>query len=56
MLPGQIDEKGLEMIRNMRNAGTVINFHIFVGLASAIVLANVRALFERKWGIVSSKH
>ena len=46
MLPGQIDEKALEMIRNMRNTGAVINFHIVVGLASVIVLANVRTLLK----------
>ena len=38
MLPAEIDEKVLEMIRNMRNAEAVINFHIVVGLATGIVL------------------
>ena len=46
MLPGQIDEKALEVIRIMRNAGMVINFHLVVGLATAIVLANVRTLLK----------
>ena len=46
MLPAEIDEKVLEMIRNIRNAGVVINFHTVIGLATGIVLANDRIFNE----------
>ena len=46
MPPAEIDEKVLEMIRNMRNAVSVINFHTVVGLATGIVLANDRTLLK----------
>ena len=46
MLPAEIGEKVLEMIRNMRNAGAVINFHTVVGLATGIVPANDRTLLK----------
>ena len=42
MRPAEIDEKVLEMIRNMRNAGVVINFHTAARLATGIVLVNDR--------------
>ena len=42
MLPAAIDEKVLEMIRNMRNVGVVINFHTAACLATGIVLVNDR--------------
>ena len=44
ILPAEIDEKILEMICNMCNAGAVINFHTVVGFATGIVLANDRIL------------
>ena len=43
MLPAEIGEKVLEMIRNMRNAGVVINFYTAARLATGIVLVNDRA-------------
>ena len=43
MLPADIGEKVLEMIRNMRNAGVVINFYTAARLATGIVLVNDRA-------------
>ena len=46
MLPVEINEKVSEMIRDMRNAGAVINFHTVVGLATGIVLANSRIYTE----------
>ena len=46
MLPAEINEKVSEMIRDMRNAGAVINFHTVVGLATGIVLANSRIYTE----------
>ena len=52
MLPVEIDEKVLKMIRNMRNAGVVINFHIVVGFAAGIVLANDRTLLKDNGGTV----
>ena len=50
LLPAEIDEKVLKMIRNIRDAGAVINFHTVVGLATGIVLANDRTLLKKKWG------
>ena len=50
MLPAEIDEKVLKMIRNMRDAGAVINFHTVVGLATGIVLANDRTLLKKNGG------
>ena len=38
------------MIRNMRDAGAVINFHTVVGLATGIVLANDRTLLKKNGG------
>ena len=52
MLPAEIDEKVLEMIRNMRNAGAVINFHTVIGFATGIVLANDRTLLKENGGTV----
>ena len=52
MLSVEIDEKVLKMIRNMRNAGVVINFHIVVGFAAGIVLANDRTLLKENGGTV----
>ena len=49
MLPAEIDEKVLEMIRNMRNVGAVTNFHTVIVLATGIVLTNDNP-FEREWG------
>ena len=46
MLPAEIDEKVLEMIRNMRNTAVVIKFHTVVGLATDIFLANDRTLLK----------
>ena len=46
MLPAEIDEKVLQMISNMRNAGAVINFHTVVYLATDIVLAKDRTLLK----------
>ena len=54
MLPAEIDEKVLEMIRNMRNAGAVINYHTVVGLATGIVLANDRTLLKRMGVLLNS--
>ena len=47
MPPAEIDEKVLEMIRNMRNAVSVINFRTVVGLATGIILANDRTLLKK---------
>ena len=52
MLPAEIDEKVLEMIRNMRNARVVINFHTVVGFATGIVLANDTTLLKENGGTV----
>ena len=52
MLPAEIDEKVLEMIRNMRNARAVISFHTVVGFATGIVLANDRTLLKENGGTV----
>ena len=52
MLLAEIDEKVLEMIRNMCNAGAVINFHTVVGLATSTVLANGRTLLKENGGTV----
>ena len=50
MLPAQIYEKVLEIIRNMGNAGAVTNFHTVVALATCIVLANDRTLLKENGG------
>ena len=52
MLPAEIDEKVLEIIRNMRNAGGVINFHTVVGWATGIFLASDRILLKENGGTV----
>ena len=52
MVPAEIDEKVLEMIRNMCNAGVVINFHTVVGLATGVVLTNYRTLLKENGGTV----
>ena len=52
MLPAEIDEKILEMTRNMCNAGGVINFHTVVGLATGIVLTNDGTLLKENGGSV----
>ena len=52
MVPAEIDEKVLEMIRSMCNAGVVINFHTVAGLATGIVLANDRTLLKQNGGTV----
>ena len=52
MLPAEIDEKVLEMIRNMCNEGAVISFHTVVGLATGIVLVNDRTLLKENFGTV----
>ena len=52
MLPAEIDEKVLEMIRNMRNTRAVISFHTVVGFATGIVLANDRTLLKENGGTV----
>ena len=46
MLPAEINEKVLEMIRNMRNTAVVIKFYTAVGLATDIFLANDRTLLK----------
>ena len=52
MLPAEIDGKVLEMIRNMHNAGVVINFHTLVCLTIGIVLTNDRTLLKENGGTV----
>ena len=47
MLPAEINEKVLEMIRNMRNTAVVIKFYTAVGLATDIFLANDRTLLKK---------
>ena len=54
MLPAEIDEKVLKMIRNMRDAGAVINFHTVVGLATGIGLANDRTLLTKMGVLLNS--
>ena len=53
MLPAENDEKVLEMIRNMHNTGAIINFHIIVGLATGVVLANDRILLKENRGTLN---
>ena len=52
MLPAAIDEKVLEISRNMRNVGVVISFHTVVSLTTGIVLANDRSLLKENGSTV----
>lgn len=52
MLPSEIDAKVLDMVRSMRSAGAVTNFHTLIGLATGIVMANDRTLLKENGGHV----
>ena len=52
LLPSDIDEKVLEMMRNMRGAGAVTNFHTLIALARGIVIASDRTLLTEHGGTI----
>ena len=52
MMPAETDEKLLKMTRSISNVVMVIDFHIVVGLATGIVLANDRILLKENGGTV----
>lgn len=52
LLPSEIDVKVLSMVRNMRNAGAVTNFHTLIGMATGIVIANDRTLLKEYGGSI----
>ncbi|XP_057298142.1 uncharacterized protein LOC130629062 [Hydractinia symbiolongicarpus] len=46
MLATEINTKVVHMVRSMRSAGAVINFHTIVGLATCIVIANEKIVLK----------
>ena len=52
MLPEELDEKVIAMIKNMRSAGSVISYDITIAIARGIVLANDRTLLKENGGYI----
>ena len=50
LLPFELDEKVLQMIKNMRQAGCVVNYNIAIAIGKGIVLANDRSLLKENGG------
>lgn len=50
LLPENIDEKVIAMIKSMRAAGCVVNYNIAISIAKGIVLANDRSLLKENGG------
>ena len=48
LLPENINEKVMAMIKSMRVAGCVVNYNIAISIAKGIVLANNRPLLKKK--------
>ena len=46
LLPSELDDKVLQMIKNMTQAGCVVNYNIAIGTGEGIVLANNRTLLK----------
>ena len=52
LLPENIDEKVIAMIKSMRAAGCIVNYNIAISIAKGIVLANDRSLLKENGGIL----
>ena len=52
LLPEDIDEKVIAMIKSMRAAGCVVNYNIAISIAKGIVLASDRSLLKENGGIL----
>lgn len=53
LLPAEIDEKVLEMIKNMRKSGCAVNYNIAIAIGKGIVLANDRSLLKENGGQIN---
>ena len=52
LLPENIDEKVIAMIKSMRAASCIVNYNTAISLAKGIVLANDRSLLKENGGIL----
>ena len=52
LLPENIDEKVIAMIKSMRAVGCIVNYNIAISIAKGIVLANDRSLLKENGGIL----
>ena len=50
LLPFELDDKALRMIKNMRQPRCVVNFNIAIAVSKRIVLANDRTLLKENGG------
>ena len=50
LLPSELDDKVLQMIKNMRQAECVVNYNIAVAIGKGTVLANDRTLLRENGG------
>ena len=50
LLPFELDDKVLQMIKNMRPAGCVVNYSIVIAIGKGIALANDRTLLKENGG------
>ena len=52
LLPEEINEKAVAIIKNMLSAGTVVNYDITISIAKGIVCANDRTLIKEIGGYI----
>ena len=53
LLPEEIDQKVMIMIKKMRESGAVINYSIITAVATGIVIANDRTLLKENGGTIT---
>ena len=53
LLPEEIDQKVMIMIKKMRGSGAVINYGIIIVVATGIIIANDRTLLKENGGIIA---
>ena len=46
LLPSELDDKVLQMIKNMKQTGCVVNYNIVIAIGKGIILANNRNLLK----------
>ena len=52
LLPAEIDEKFIDMIKKMRKSGAFVNYNILIAVAVAITTANDRTLLKENGGAI----
>ena len=53
LLPEEIDQKVMIMIKKMRESGSVINYSIITAVATGIIIANDRTLLKENSGAIT---